>query len=115
MSKFEIEDGWYIIVENYDYAIGKYKGKDKRGTDNYDIIGYYATPEKALVGYVEYRQRMAMRQADTGDLRDMVSILSSERKRLLETIRRAFSHVLASGDDLLTAKDEEVNGDQQLR
>ena len=58
---------------------------------------------------------MTLSQADTGDLRDMVNILSSERKRLLQTIRRAFSHVLASGDDLLTSKDEEVSGDQELR
>lgn len=115
MSRFKIEDDWYIIVENYDYAIGKYKGKDKKGKDVYNIIGYYATPEKALVGYVEYRQRMTLLQADTGELRDMVDILSNERKRLSETVRRAFSHVLASGDDLLTSKDEDVNGDQQLR
>lgn len=115
MSRFEIEDGWYIIVENYDYAIGKYKGNDKKGRAMYNIIGYYATPEKALVGYIEYRQRMTMLQADTGDLRDMVDILSSERKRLLLTVRRAFSHVIASGDDLLTPMDEDVSGDQQLR
>ena len=115
MSKFEIEDGWYVIVENYDYAVGKYKGRGKDGSDRFDFIGYYATPEKALVGYIEYRQRMTLLQADTGELRDMVDILSSERKRLLETVRRAFSHVLASGDDLLTSKDEDVNGDQQLR
>lgn len=25
MSRFKIEDDWYIIVENYDYAIGKYR------------------------------------------------------------------------------------------
>ena len=115
MSRFKIEDDWYIIVENYDYAIGKYKGKDKKGRAMYNIIGYYATPEKALVGYIEYRQRMTMLQADTGDLRDMVDILSSERKRLLQTVRRAFSHVIASGDDLLTPMDEDVSGDQQLR
>ena len=115
MSRFKIEDDWYIIVENYDYAIGKYMRTDKKGKDVYNIIGYYATPEKALVGYVEYRQRMTLLQANTGELRDMVNILSSERKRLLQTIRRAFSHVLASGDDLLTSKDEEVSGDQELR
>lgn len=115
MSRFKIEDDWYIIVENYDYAIGKYKGKDKKGRAMYNIIGYYATPEKALVGYVEYRQRMTLLQADTGELRDMVNILSSERKRLLVTIRRAFSEVLSSGNDLLTSVDEDVNGDQQLR
>jgi len=115
MSRFKIEDDWYIIVENYDYAIGKYKGEDKKGRAMYNIIGYYATPEKALVGYIEYRQRMTMLQADTGDLRDMVDILSSERKRLLLTVRRAFSHVMASGDDLLTPMDEDVSGDQQLR
>ena len=115
MSRFKIEDDWYIIVENYDYAIGKYKGEDKKGRAMYNIIGYYATPEKALAGYIEYRQRMTMLQADTGDLRDMVDILSSERKRLLLTVRRAFSHVMASGDDLLTPMDEDVSGDQQLR
>lgn len=115
MSRFKIEDDWYIIVENYDYAIGKYKGEDKKGRAMYNIIGYYATPEKALVGYIEYRQRMTMLQADTGDLRDMVDILSSERNRLLLTVRRAFSHVMASGDDLLTPMDEDVSGDQQLR
>lgn len=115
MSRFKIEDDWYIIVENYDYAIGKYKGEDKKGRAMYNIIGYYATPEKALIGYIEYRQRMTMLQADTGDLRDMVDILSSERNRLLLTVRRAFSHVMASGDDLLTPMDEDVSGDQQLR
>ena len=115
MSRFKIEDDWYIIIENYDYAIGKYMRTDKKGKDVYNIIGYYATPEKALVGYIEYRQRMTLLQADTGDLRDMVDILSSERKRLLQTIRRAFSHVMASGDDLLTPMDEDVSGDQQLR
>lgn len=115
MSRFKIEDDWYIIVENYDYAIGKYMRTDKKGKDVYNIIGYYATPEKALVGYVEYRQRMTMLQSDVGDLSDMVDILSNERKRLSETIKRAFSHVLASGDDLLTSKDEEVSGDQELR
>ena len=98
MTKFRIEGDYYIVVDEYSYNLAKYLGSyiDKRDgeRERWDTIGYFISVEKALNAYLELSIQEKLVEAGEGELRGMVNIISSETKRLSETLRTAFREVM---------------------
>lgn len=90
MSKFLIEDNYYIVTLNNCYALAKYTGARKRGEkeeDGMDMICYHSTVGDCLKRYCEIRRREATAKACDGTIEEMMRILSSESKRLSERLK----------------------------
>lgn len=88
--RFEIENNYYILPDDYQYTLAKYKGKDERGSDRYDYISYHSTPEKALQAYIRLAQNKALQDAPEGNLSDMVRIMKEQTDRLESIVKTAF-------------------------
>ena len=89
MSKFLIEDNYYIVTLNNCYALAKYTGVRKRGEkeeDGMDMICYHSTVGDCLKRYCEIRRREATAKVCDGTIEDMMRILSSENERLSERL-----------------------------
>ena len=86
MSKFLIENDYYIVIDEYSYNLaqpnGYMIGRNGQRYETYKTIGYYSTIERALSAYLEISQREALNKAEEGTIADMMKILSSERERL---------------------------------
>lgn len=95
--RFEIENNYCILPDDYQYSLVKYKGKDDHGSDRYDYISYHSTPEKALDAYVRMQARKALQEAPEGDLSDMVRILKKETDRLESLVKKAFEAITGGG------------------
>lgn len=91
--KYQIEGDYYIIVEPCDYAVAKYKGKDKNGKEIWDFMTYHAKPEEALQSYCRSRVHDRLYEANAGTLTDMVKIMSDECKRLSDVVKTAFKAI----------------------
>lgn len=91
MSKFLIEDNYYIVTLDNCYALGKYAGKrvrkDGKEEDNMDLICFHADVGDVLKRYCEIRKRKACAEAGDGTITDMMNILSSENERLSERLK----------------------------
>lgn len=90
MSKFLIEDNYYIVTLNNCYALAKYTGARKRGEkeeDGMDMICYHSTVGDCLKRYCEIRRREATAKVCDGTIEDMMRILSSENERLSERLK----------------------------
>lgn len=90
MSKFLIEDNYYIVTLNNCYALAKYTGTRKRGEkeeDGMDMICYHSTVCDCLKRYCEIRRREATAKVCDGTIEEMMRILSSENKRLSERLK----------------------------
>lgn len=90
MSKFLIEDNYYIVTLNNCYALAKYTGARKRGEkeeDGMDMICYHSTVGDCLKRYCEIRRREATAKVCDGTIADMMRILSSEEERLSELLK----------------------------
>lgn len=90
MSKFLIEDNYYVVTMDNCYALGKYNGKrlrDGREEDNMDMICFHADVGGLLKRYCEIRKRKACAESCDGTITDMMNILSSENERLAERIK----------------------------
>ena len=90
MSKFLIEDNYYVVTLDNCYALGKYLGKRMRGEkeeDNMDLICFHADVGGVLKRYCEIRKRKACAESCDGTIEDMIRILSSETERLSERLK----------------------------
>ena len=93
MSKFRIEGDYYIIVDQYSYNLARYTGKRADEREDYEVFGYYPTIEKALNAYLDLSIRTRLAEAEKGELKDMVKIISSETKRLSAALAQAFAEL----------------------
>lgn len=103
MSKFLIEDDWYVVVLDNCYALGKYRGtRLHRGKqeDDFDFSCYFDNPIDVLKRYAQKRQREAVGKARDGTIKDMVDILVAENERLRAVLETAFSAITSSGAKL---------------
>lgn len=91
--KYEIENGYCIVPDDLQYTLALYKGKDDKGRDRIDYLGFYSTPEAALEGYIRLRSKKALQEGSGGDLRDMVRILLEETNRLESIVKTAFEAI----------------------
>lgn len=91
MSKFLIEDDYYVVTLDNCYALGKYRGKriytDGKVSDEMDLICFHADVANVLKRYSEIRKRKACSESADGTLEDMMRILSSENERLSEWLK----------------------------
>ena len=93
MSKFLIENDYYIVPLDNCYALAKYKGtRERHGkeSDDLDLLTFHSTVCGTLKSYIAIRQRKATAESRDGTIEDMMRILSSENERLserLETLR----------------------------
>ena len=117
-GKFLIENDYYLVMDERSWNIAR---RTKDGTKNkaaFTDVTYHRSPEAALEFYLEKKQKEAAGNAKDGTLRDLLDILSSERKRLENTLRRLYSDVCSlqldkSGteDDLSAALDKDPGVD----
>lgn len=99
MSKFLIEDDWYVVVLDNCYALGKYQRtrvSDGKERDEMDLSCYYDNPIDVLKRYAQKRQREAVGKARDGTIKDMVDILVAENKRLCAVLETAFSAITSA-------------------
>lgn len=90
MSKFLIEDNYYIVTLDNCYGLARMYGKRKRDDkeeDNMDMICFHADVGSLLNRYCEIRKRKACAEACDGTISDMMNILSSENERLTERLK----------------------------
>ena len=91
MSKFLIEDDYYVVTLDNCYALGKYRGKrmrmDGKENDEMDLMCFHADVGGVLKRYCEIRKRKACAESCDGTIEDMIRILSSENKRLSERLK----------------------------
>lgn len=92
MSKFHIEDDWYLVPDDYSWNLAR-KGNATRKKHEWAEITYYHDPESALNAYIAIRQRRTAGNAGDGTIKDLVDILYAENKRLSELLKNAFSEV----------------------
>lgn len=89
MSKFLIEDNYYVVVLDNCYALGKLVGKrvrEGKEEDSMDMICFHANVCDLLKRYCEIRKRKACAESCSGELTAMMNTLSSENKRLSELL-----------------------------
>lgn len=89
-GKFLIEDNWYLIADENSWNIAK-KNKEGKTKAEFSSTTYHHTPEDAIKFYLAKKQRESASKAEDGTLKDLVTILSSERDRLSETLAQAFN------------------------
>ena len=91
MSKYLIEDDYYVVTLDNCYALGKYRGKrmrmDGKENDEMDLICFHADVTDVLRRYCEIRKRKACAEGADGTIADMMRILSSENERLSELLK----------------------------
>lgn len=91
--RFLIENNYYILPDECQYTLAKWKGKDDRGADRYDYLSYHSTPERALEAYIRLAQKKAIMDAPEGDLSDLVRIMKEETDRLESIVKSAFKAI----------------------
>lgn len=91
MGAFHIEGRWYLVPDETSWNLCELKKTARRENDWTDNTTYHRTPEDALNFYIDRMRRKAAEQAGSGDLRELMNILSSENERLAT----ALSPVLA--------------------
>ena len=79
------------MVDDLQYSLVLYKGKDDKGRERLDYIGFYSTPAAALNGYIQLRAKKALQEGNGGDLRAMANILKAEIDRLENIVKTAFN------------------------
>ena len=90
MSKFLIENGYYIVPLDNCYALAKYKGtRERHGkeSDDLDFLTFHSTVCGTLKSYIAIRQWKATAESRDGTIADMMRILSSENERLSERLK----------------------------
>lgn len=95
---YEIENGYYLIVDGLQYCIGQYKGKDKNGKDVINYIGFYSTPEQAVASYAELCRKKAL-QAHIGRLSDFIRVVKEENSRIETLLKQALNGVYSNGTE----------------
>ena len=96
MNKFNIEDDYYIIVDEYSYNLARLKGVNEKGKQAWDTISYHGRPEQALDNYIQYKIRekfLANEKADVGSLKDMVQMMAEENMRMRTVLKEAFDAI----------------------
>lgn len=86
MGRFRIEGDYYIIPENYDYALAKYMGKSKQGVDVYDFISFHNSIHQALNAYYKLNVRKTVMEAPDGTIHDLLDLLVKEQRKTHQTL-----------------------------
>lgn len=88
MGAFHIEDDWYLVPDQYSYNIGKIvRYSEKTGEPIFSFESYHTTIEQALLSYIALRQKLALTQADMGEIIDALNIVYVETIRLQNMVR----------------------------
>ena len=97
---FHIIDDWDIMPDDYCWMIARKVGSQNiRGIEypKFKDEIYQKTPEDALRSFCSVYARKSVNTRETGELSDLVSILSSEYKNLRVCIENAFAEIYQEG------------------
>lgn len=91
--KYLIEDNWYLVPDDYSWALGKHAGgfDKKTGEPHVRLMTFHETPEQALNYYLRQKQREKAIDHTDGDLKDLIGIFIAERNRLADVLQNTFS------------------------
>lgn len=88
----KITDLYYVTNDAYSFALKRCAGtrKSKKGEtqQEYKILGYYGTLEKALNAIFEHEERRILENYE-GDLKGGLELLRASYEKLAEAIREA--------------------------
>lgn len=87
-TKFLIEDNYYLIPEQYDFAIGRLIGIRKDGGDNIDFLSFHKTIEGALNWYYADKARRTAGEGRGTTIQDLLEDLIVEQKKTRETLEK---------------------------
>lgn len=93
MGAFHIEGRWYLVPDETSWNLCELKKTPRTDSDWTSNITYHRTPEDALNFYIGKMRRKAAVEAGSGDLRELMDILSSENKRLSEALSPVLAEV----------------------
>ena len=85
-TKFLIEGNYYLIPEQYDYAIGRLISIRKDGGDDIDFLSFHKTIEGALNWYYADKARRTAGEGRGTTIQDLLEDLIAEQKKTRETL-----------------------------
>lgn len=100
MTKYLLEDNWYIVKDNYSWNLAKRRKNPKEKNEwDYNSMTYHATPEQAIAFYLKNCRSEALGSVESGTIEDILNIITAENKRLLFTLSQRFNEILEKGDN----------------
>lgn len=87
---FELEDGYILVPEQYDWALARLTGYVRPDRQS-EVIEYYTFHKdvpSALKAYHEMRLRQAAARAMHGTIYDLVDILIEQQKKTQELYKK---------------------------
>ena len=87
-TKYLIEGNYYIIPEQYDWAVAQFDGKvDKKGSEIIDFLSFHQTLEKALDWYYTNKALKAAGTGPDGTICDLLDKLIKAQENTQETLK----------------------------
>lgn len=87
-TKFLVEGNYYLIPEQYDYAIGRLTGIRKDGGDDIDFLSFHKSIAGALKWYYADKARRAAGECRGTTIQDLLEDLIVEQKKTRETLEK---------------------------
>lgn len=87
-TKFLIEDNYYLIPEQYDFAIGRLTGIRKDGGDDIDFLLFHKSIAGALKWYYADKARRIAGEGRGTTIQDLLEDLIAEQKKTRETLEK---------------------------
>lgn len=87
-TKFLIEGNYYLIPEQYDYAIGRLISIRKDGGDDIDFLSFHKTIEGALNWYYADKARRTAGGCRGATIKELLEHLITEQKKTRETLEK---------------------------
>lgn len=91
MTKFKIDDDYYLFKDEYSWNIGK-KIVKKRGIE-YKMLAYLGSPEQAINTYLNIKQGESAENHGDGTIYELLDIFITEKKRASETLQNLYAKV----------------------
>ena len=95
MARFLIEGNWYLVEDEFSWALAKPAGgtNKKTGEILLRMVSFHSTPEEALNYYLRQKQRESAMNHTDGTIKDLIGILIAEKERLSDVLQNVFHEV----------------------
>ena len=87
-KKYLIEDDYYLIPEQYDFAVGRLLGIRKDGGDDIDFLSFHKTIEGALNWFYADKTRRTAGGCRGATIKELLEHLIVEQKKTRETLEK---------------------------
>lgn len=87
-TKYLIEGNYYLIPEQYDFAIGRLTGIRKDGGDDIDFLSFHKSIAGALNWYYADKARRTAGECRGTTIQDLLEYLIVEQKKTRETLEK---------------------------